>query len=214
MIPVLFVTYNRLEYTKESLGALFNCKNKKIFIVDNGSTDGTVEWLKSQNWKIAWDITLNAINIGIAGAMNQFLEKTRHFTYVGKVDNDTIVPPDWIDRMLPHMALADVVQSKHPLIKASGVGTFDEWVSHMPANGPLRFNHFVGGSGIIFRRSIVDRVPVTEWKLGGWRQWQRDNPQFKKAFATDVSIKLLDTDESGANYSKYPEYYKETGRTC
>jgi len=44
--------------------------------------------------------------------------------------------------------------------------------------------------------------------LMGWRQWQRDHPEVKKAFALDCEIELLD--EGG--YADYPEYYKQTGR--
>lgn len=209
MIPILMITYNRLEYTKKALEALEKNKLAYLCIIDNGSTDGTVEWLSSLKsfWITAkW---FNAINIGIAGAMNQFLELTKQCKYVGKVDNDTIVPPDFIERMLPHMEKADIVQAKHPLIAASGVGTFDQWVSKMPSIGEnLKANHFVGGSGILFRRQLVDRIPETENKIMGWRQWQREHPEVVKAFATDVEIELLD--EHG--YSDYPEYYKQTGR--
>jgi hypothetical protein len=48
--------------------------------------------------------------------------------------------------------------------------------------------------------------------LGGWRQFQREHPELKKAFATDVEVHLLDTNENGADYSQYPNYYRETKR--
>ena len=206
------ITYNRLEYTKQALESLFNSKEVEIFIIDNGSTDGTQEWLYSQPWGVAWNVFYNMKNLGIAGAMNQFLALTQEAEFVGKVDNDTIVPPDFISRMLPHMDKVDIVQAKHPILKATHAEGFDSWVSAMPASGALRYNHFVGGSGIIFRRNIVTQVPRTEWMLGGWRQFQREHPHLRKAFATDVEIQLLDTNEGGADYSQYPEYYRETKR--
>lgn len=214
MIPVLMITYNRMEYSKKAFAALLKVKGAIPFIIDNGSNDGTYDWLCEESIDHSGDIEVFTLesNIGIAGAMNLFLEMTKDYQYVGKADNDTLLPRNFIEKMLPHMVKADIVQAKHPLIPASGVGTFDEWVSKMPGDGPLRFNHFVGGSGILFNRAIVDRIPNTEWKLGGWRQWQRDHPEVKKAFATDVEIELLDTNEAGTDYSKYPEYYKETKR--
>lgn len=207
MIPVLMITYNRLEYTRKALRALFMC-HCGIFVIDNGSTDGTVNYLKEFNRFCINELILNKTNIGIAGAMNQFLELTKDYQYVGKCDNDTLLPSDFIERMLPHMAKADIVQAKHPLIKASGVGTFDEWTSKMPADGALRFSHFVGGSGILFKRQLVDKIPETDNKIMGWRQFQKEHPELRKAFATDVEIELLD--EKG--YQDYPEYYKQTGR--
>jgi GT2 family glycosyltransferase len=211
-VPVLMITYNRLDYTKQALESLFNSKGVDIFIIDNGSTDGTQDWLYSQPWGVAWNVFYNMKNLGIAGAMNQFLALTQHAEFVGKVDNDTIVPPDWCTKLLAHMYKVDIVQAKHPILKATHEGGFDQWVSTMSASGALRYNHFVGGSGILFRRNIVTQVPQTDWMLGGWRQFQRDHPFLRKAFATDVEIQLLDTNEGGADYSQYPDYYKETKR--
>lgn len=213
MIPVLMITYNRKAYTEKALTALLQCRQAIPVIVDNGSTDGTLQMLHEFQF-IYGCLTIfsSKVNLGIAGAMNIFLHFGSKHEFVGKVDNDTIVQPDFIERMLPHMKHADIVQAKHPLIPASGVGTFIDWVAKMPAVGPLRFNHFVGGSGILFKRKVVTKIPNTEWKLGGWRQWQREHPDVKKAFATDVEIELLDTNDNGVDYSTYPDYYKETGR--
>lgn len=211
-IPVLMITYNRLEYTRQALDALFNSRWVKIYIIDNGSTDGTQSWFWEQPWSAAWNIIINDHNQGVAGAMNQFLNRTQDAEFVGKVDNDTIVQPDWCEKLLAHMDKADIVQAKHPILKATHPAGFDDWVKGMPADGALRYHHFVGGSGILFRRNIVKKVPDTEWVLGGWRQFQRDHPQLRKAFATDVQIKLLDTTEDGADYSKFPDYYRETKR--
>jgi glycosyltransferase involved in cell wall biosynthesis len=210
--PVLMITYNRLDYTKVALDALLDCRGAIVYIIDNASTDGTREWLREHPLKEVMNVTFNTRNVGIAGAMNQFLEMTASHYLVSKVDNDTVVAPDFLLRMRPHMKAADIVQAKHPILKATHPEGFDAWVSEMAASGSLRFNHFVGGSGILFKRNIVGKVPVTDWMLGGWRQWQRDNPEFRKAFALDVEIELLDTNDQGADYSKYPEYYKETQR--
>jgi GT2 family glycosyltransferase len=45
---IVIVTYNHLEYTKLCIGSirLFTRRDSyELVIVDNGSTDGTVEWL-------------------------------------------------------------------------------------------------------------------------------------------------------------------------
>lgn len=219
MIPMLMITYNRLEFTKKALLALSKSDCGTIFVIDNNSTDGTKEWLGHLSYPsldytyYKLKITFNRENIGIAGAMNQFLKLTAEYKIVGKVDNDTLVPVDFVDRMVPHMAKTDIVQAKHPILRETHPGGFHKWVSSMKVDGHLRFNHFVGGSGILFRRELVNEIPETDWKLGGWRQWQKDHPEVRKAFATDVEIKLLDSDKNGANYPKeYESYYQETGR--
>lgn len=214
-VPVLMITFNRFHYTKIALQSLFEAVDVLPFIVDNHSTDGTLEYLKQLQKKSSGGFYFNnkkfffnSRNIGISGAFNMFLENTEAFQYVGKADNDTRIPRNFIPKMLPHMAKADLVQAKHPLIAASKVGTFDEWVSNMPQDGALRYSTFIGGSGILCRRDVLTELTYTENKLMAWRQWQREHPELRKAFATDVEIELLD--EKG--YEDYPEYYKMTGR--
>lgn len=212
MIPILLTCYNRLEFTKRAFHALTKVHNATIYVIDNGSTDGTVEFLKRQIG-IPF-LILNLTNLGVAGAMNQFLRATKNHKIVGKCDNDTILPRDFVDRMLPHLRYADIVQAKHPLLKETCPGGFDAFVEPMRKQGSLRFNHFVGGSGILFRRDLItDAIPETEWALGGWRHYQREHPELRKAFATDVEIELLDTNANGKAYPKeYADYYKETKR--
>jgi len=206
MIPILMILHNRLEYSKKAFWALQRCKGVSIYLVENGSSDGTKEW----TYKLPYHhLICNDKNIGIAGAMNQFLTLTKNYGVVGKVDNDTIVPQNFFEKMLPHMNKADIVQAKHKLIDASGVGTFDEWVSKMPGTESLKFNSFVGGSGLLFKRQLVNHIPETENLIGGWREFQRQRPELKKAFCTDVEIELLD---EGGYPKEYEDYYKSTGR--
>lgn len=213
MIPVLLITWNRLAYTKKALESLLRSDCGTIHIYDNCSEDGTQDYLKMFTGSDRVRVVLNKKNTGIAGAWNYFLWVTNHAEFVVKCDNDTLLPPDFCARMIPHMEYVDLCQAKHPLIKASGVGTFDEWTSNMPKVGELRLNSFIGGSGIMCRRSVLGELEHTKNKLMSWRLWQAQHSKVIKGFATDVEIELLDTTEAGADYSAYPEYYKETGRT-
>lgn len=208
MIPVLMITYNRLEYTKRALAALLKCEGAQVVVIDNGSTDGTCEYvyeLVKGVGLIGYDLGRNE---GINGAFNFFLDKTRGAQYVGKVDNDTIVPPDFLARMLPHMANVDIAQAKHHIVPATNPNGWEGFTKNMKRQGNTLMNHFIGGSGILCKRDVLTELPTTANALQPWRQWQRDNPQVKKGFAEDVEITLLD--EHG--YSDYPEYYKQTGR--
>ncbi len=214
IIPILMILHNRIEYSKKAVNSLMNIRGGLPFIFENGSTDKTKEWLILMDFKPKIPIIyFSDKNIGIHGAMNFFLKQTSNYKYCCKIDNDTIVQPDFIESMLPHMKHADVVQARHPILKETHPKGFDEWVKNMPSKGALRFNHFVGGSPILFRRDKVNSIPETEWVLGPWREFQKQNPKLKKAFATNVTAELLDTDENGKKYPiEYTEYYKSTGR--
>ena len=214
-IPILFTTYNRLEYSKKSLQALIDSDCGDIIVVDNYSTDGTVEWLQSLNHTKV-KIILNSKNEGVAGAMNIFLEWTKDYHVVGKVDNDTIVPKDWCVKLKNKMdALQiDIIQAKHHILKETHPKGFDSWMQTMTQSridNSIYYNSFVGGSGILFNREKIHLIPQTEWKLYGWFQFQKQHPEMRKAFCSDVEIELLDTDSNGAKY-EIPDYYQETGR--
>jgi len=99
---VVVVTYNVLECTRlcvESLLAHTAPRHELIF-VDNGSTDGTPEYLQG----LAHDhdhvrVILNPDNRGYAGGNNQGLAaaKGRH---VVLLNNDTVVTAGWLERLL------------------------------------------------------------------------------------------------------------------
>lgn len=207
-IPCLFITWNRMDYTKLALQALLESDVSEIFIWDNNSEDGTAQYLLTvEDPKIKY-LCFHHINAGIRVPMNWFIDHTKEYEVVAKVDNDTIIPKDFCARMLPHLEHADIIQAKHHIIEATCTGGWNAFVKPMYKNAGLYFNSFVGGSGIIMKRKVLSELPHTDWLLYSWITWQKQNPQVRKAFANDVEIKLLD--EHG--YSDYPGYYKQTKR--
>lgn len=66
-IVLVFITFNRLEYTKLALASVLADPTEEfsLTIWDNGSTDGTVEYLKNEvnDPRIA-DIILSRENVG------------------------------------------------------------------------------------------------------------------------------------------------------
>ena len=65
---ITVVTYNRLDLTKKCLESLQNntMYPYKLTIIDNGSTDGTLEWLEDNQYNF---ISLGE-NLGIAKGYN------------------------------------------------------------------------------------------------------------------------------------------------
>ena len=203
------ITWNRLNYTKQALQSLLDSDVDEIFIWDNNSTDGTVEYLKTLTEPKIISIYESHGNLGIRTPMNWFINITANYDFISKVDNDTVIPKDFCARMIPHMQHADIVQARHKIIEATCPGGWDAFVRPMKKRGQLYFNSFVGGSGIIMKRKVLSELPHTDWLLYSWMTWQKQNPNVVKAFAQDdVEIKLLD--ENG--YQDYPDYYKSTKR--
>lgn len=207
-IPCLMITWNRLEYTKHALQSLLASDVGDVFIWDNNSDDGTAQYILTlDDPKIKYSC-FHHTNAGIQVPMNWFIDHTKDYEFVAKIDNDTLIPKDFFTRMLRHMEDADIIQAKHHIIEATCKGGWDEFIRPMYKSGKLCFNSFVGGSGIVMRRSILSELPYTDWLLYSWMTWQKWNPHVIKAFAQDVEIKLLDDH----GYGDYPAYYKQTKR--
>ncbi|CAJ1226833.1 glycosyl transferase [Levilactobacillus zymae] len=90
----IVVTYNRINKLKECLSNLLSMNLKHIFIVNNASTDGTLDYLMQIEAKNEKVIVKNLRkNIGGAGGFNtglkMFLENSNS-NYVWLMDDDTV----------------------------------------------------------------------------------------------------------------------------
>ena len=93
---IVMLTYNNLDYTKVCIDSIrkYNGKdNCEIIIVDNNSTDGTVQWLQEQN-----DIKyiLNKENKGFPAGCNQGIEISEKNNDIFLLNNDTVIMPNSI----------------------------------------------------------------------------------------------------------------------
>jgi GT2 family glycosyltransferase len=88
-IAVLTLTRDRLDYTQHCFAALEEYAGCDFdhWVLDNGSSDGTAEWLKGHDQIAA---ILEPENIGIAAGMNRLLDEIdlRDYDVIVKVDND------------------------------------------------------------------------------------------------------------------------------
>jgi glycosyltransferase involved in cell wall biosynthesis len=96
-IDLLFITYNRLHYTKLSLASVLadSSEDFALTIWDNASSDGTVEYLKNDisDPRIK-DIVFSTKNVGQTAALNAIWSRS-DADLLGKLDNDCIVSPGW-----------------------------------------------------------------------------------------------------------------------
>lgn len=98
LTSIIVLTYNKLEYNQlciESIRQYTEPDSYEIIVIDNHSTDGTVEWLKSQQ-----DIRLilNSENAGFPAGCNQGLTAAKGSSIL-LLNNDTIVTPNWLSNL-------------------------------------------------------------------------------------------------------------------
>ena len=114
MIDILYITYNRIECTKITLPKLISSTSCKInlTIIDNGSSDGSVTYLKKivdnnlSQHKIR--LIINNENQGLSKPTN-FFWKQSNANLVGKIDNDILVEDGWLEKLVgTHKKMASV----------------------------------------------------------------------------------------------------------
>ena len=98
-VAAVVVTYNRLELLKECIEALRNqtYENLDLVIVNNGSTDGTGEWLATQKDLIV----ITQENLGGAGGFNTGMRYAAEhdYDYCWVMDDDVICDRDTLSEM-------------------------------------------------------------------------------------------------------------------
>lgn len=93
-----FACYNQLAYTQEFIASLDRDEVdfSRIVAVDNGSTDGTREWLQHQGFGA---VVLNDRNLGCGAAWNQgALALQSKWTVV--MNNDVVCAKGWLRNLL------------------------------------------------------------------------------------------------------------------
>lgn len=95
-LSIITLTYNKLDYTKKYIESLFKyTKDFELIIVDNGSTDGTVEYLKAIK---EIKLILNKENQGFSKGNNQGLEIAEG-KYIGFLNNDILLSQNWFEEI-------------------------------------------------------------------------------------------------------------------
>lgn len=218
-IPIKMITWNRLEYTKKAINSILENTDYPfiLWIWDNASTDGTIEYLKTLT-DPRIQVTYSQENTGLIPPFNAFLEQFKDDKYVCQVDNDCIVPRGWLSKfksVMDNFPLF-VVSGDHYLgipYKLKNNSEFYDHLETIDFEGKLYlFPH--GGMGNIVRRAWIDKpVEIQEGVLGGWVRYQQEKWTFENrtcAFYSGVWIELQDMSATNTPIYDYPEYRTKT----
>ena len=111
LVSVLIVSYRAKDLLERCIHAVFNTDypQLEVIVVDNGSKDGTVEYIRDQ-FCADYPVCLieNQENVGPSLARNLGLQVARG-TYVAFLDNDTEPDPHWLKTVI------DVMESDHSI---------------------------------------------------------------------------------------------------
>lgn len=207
-ITLMMVTYNRLELTKQTINNLLKTiKDISLVIVDNGSSDGTQDYLKTLNDKIDTHLILLEDNKGIAIGRNLALKKADELgtKWYCTIDNDVEMPVGWLNECINILIQnkgfgaigVNMENVQYPIITRNGV-TFQE----KPAGN-------LGTACMVFRKQIHQMIGFFNTEYGAYGEEDADFGMrirvagFKMGYIKSMGIHL-GSDES--DVSEYREF--------
>jgi GT2 family glycosyltransferase len=166
---LMMVTFGRLELTKKTMDSLLSSTKREfsLVIVDNGSSDGTQEYLKniSALYKYATilDSPMREVHViqlpenkGIAVGRNLALQKADELNpiYYCTLDNDVQMPDGWLEECIKILEAnksygaigVNYEPSPYPLVTQNGC-TFQ----HKPAGN-------LGTATMVFRKQLHQMI--------------------------------------------------------
>jgi len=133
---IIVPCWNQLEFTRQCIAALVRCTRSpwELVVVNNGSTDGTGEYLAGVQDASSVPVTViaNSTNLGFPAAINQGL-KYSSGEYLVLLNNGAVVTEGWLEQLIA-LTRADL-QSAHGLEALDSAGTWPPGESGREAFG-------------------------------------------------------------------------------
>jgi GT2 family glycosyltransferase len=209
LTSVVVVSYDALAKTQQCLAALRAAADPALptefVVVDNGSTDGSAEWLAAQP-----DVRLirNADNAGAPRARNQGLAAARG-RWLVCMDNDAVVTPGWLRRLLHHAQVDGRSGCVGPVSNRAAHG---QQIPFAGGTDPEALRRFADGVHaqyerqgqphniltsfcLLFRREVLDAIGGFDERFSPWG-WEDDDftlratlAGFRNRIARDVFVR-------------------------
>ena len=181
-ISIIILTWNQLPLTKECLASIehHTLEPHEVILVDNGSTDGTIPWLRELvSSKDNYALIENSENLGFSKGCNQGIAAAQG-THILLLNNDTVVTPGWLSGLLECLHSAPDVGIVGPMTNSiSGIQMVPDicYADTTALDGyavnfrnkyrgrriPLRR---IVGFCMIFKRELVQRVGLLDECFG------------------------------------------------
>ena len=102
-VSIIIVNWNGRHLLEACLASLRRqtFQDREVILVDNGSTDGSVQWLADQHPEV--QVVALTSNQGFCGGNNAGIRVARG-EYIVLLNNDTEVEPEWLEALVTHIA--------------------------------------------------------------------------------------------------------------
>lgn len=194
MIDLLYLTFNRLAFTQASCAALLANTNwnrvGRLIIYDDGSTDGTLEFIQKQKYPVPTEIRTQSFRwASPVEVMKHFLSPDTADVFA-KLDSDCLCPSGWLDSAL-------AVMDRRPELSLLGIEPPSSTI-HIElgsANGKgYALTNSIGGLGLMRSRCFEGADKMRAHSIyGGFTDWQNRHPEVTKGWLSPaLQMPLLD----------------------
>lgn len=166
-VDLLYLASNRRAFTEESFTALEANTDwflvRRLFVYDDGSTDGTTTFLKEFSKCIETEVLFQESSFGDpVGVMADFIERSEA-PLLAKIDNDAMVPDGWLNEAVG-------VMRRHEELDLLGLEPV-HGVADSESRG-YETAERIGGLVLMRKRAFANSVPQSGQKYCGWWDWQ------------------------------------------
>ena len=230
LVSIIIPTLNGLQYTKACIDSIRRrtIHPCEIIVVDNGSTDGTVEFLRSQS-----DVKLiaNGENRGYPAACNQGINASTA-PYALLMNNDVVVTDGWLHRMFagffasPDAGLigprtgdsAGFQQVESP--GYSSPEELEEFAEKLRQSSVRQFRevNYITGFCMLIDRRVIDKIGLLDERFGLGNYEDQDfcrralKAGFKAFVANEVFVHHFGSRSFLENNFDYGEILEENRR--
>lgn len=187
---ILLPCYNRCEYTRMTLGMLIRNTTwdhvRHLLVYDDMSDDGTTDFLQTALATVPASVVYYREQHGSpVEIMNAYLGRADADTQlVAKIDNDIVVPPDWLEQALAIMVL-------HPELELLGLAA--GWTGTTDTSPPTYepCSH-IGGVGLMRVAAFRSRPAMNANGRFGFTAWQEKHDVVSGWAVPDIQAVQLD----------------------
>lgn len=182
LTSIVILTFNEIAYTKKCVKSIrrHTSEPHEIIFVDNGSTDGTLKWIRTLvKENKSCTLVENKQNLGFAKGCNQGIEASRG-EFILLLNNDVVVAEGWLSGLLDclhHAPDAGIVGPMTNNISGPQQVISDEYRSvdyldkyaaqfreeHRHRRIPLRR---IVGFCMLFKRALAEQIGTLDESFG------------------------------------------------